>query len=92
MLDGDQPQWGTDAYKRAAEAIERGRHTEGVTEDGMLRTAIVESAAALTEALFNLAGHYQAFDPEDITAIGYKIGDVADAIEKIARTLPDPGA
>lgn len=81
-----------DAYSRAAEAIARARETEGVTEGGLLRTAVVESAAALTEALFALSGAYQQFDPESLDSIAYRISDVADAIENIARTLPEPPA
>ena len=88
MLDPNYEEYG--AYARAAEAIERARSTEGVTEGGLWRTAVVESAAAITEALFALTGAYQAFDPESLDSIAYKISDVADAIEKIARTLPEP--
>jgi len=72
------------AYERAAEAIARARQTEGADDPGLWRTAIVESAAAITEALFALSGNYQNFDPEDITGIGYKLGDIAEAIEKLA--------
>ena len=81
MLDEHQGSYDSDRYARAAEAIARARETEGVTEGGMMRTAIVESAAAITEALFNLAGsNYQHFDPEDLTSLGYKLSDIAEAI------------
>lgn len=86
MLDENWPEY--DAYRRAAEAIARARETEGVTEEGMMRTAIVESAAAITEALFQLSGNYQVFDPDDLTTLGYKLSDIAEAIEKVAKALP----
>jgi predicted RNA-binding protein with EMAP domain len=86
MLDEYQGDY--DAYKRAAEAIARARETEGVDDAGLWRTAVVESAAAITEALFNLAGSYQNFDPDDIAMIPSRLGDIADALETIAKALP----
>jgi hypothetical protein len=82
MIDPHRDEY--DAYKRAAEAIARARETEGVTEGGLWRTAVVESAAAITEALFALTGNYQNFDPDDLTNIGYRLADIAEAIDKFA--------
>jgi hypothetical protein len=82
MLDENRPEY--DAYSRAAEAIARARETEGTSEAGLWRTAVVESAAAITEALFALTGNYQYFDPDDLTNIGYRLSEIADAIEKLA--------
>jgi hypothetical protein len=76
-----------ESYKRAAEAIARARATEGVTEGGMLRTAIVESAAALTEALFELAGSVGGSAFNDEQEFFYRLSsldDIAKAIEKLA--------
>ena len=86
MLDGTRSEH--DAYTRAAEAIARARDTEGTTEEGLWRTAVVESAAAITEALFDLSDSVSRSgglaDEQELYYRLSGLGDIAAAIQKLA--------
>lgn len=76
-------------YERAQLAIARARETEGVSESGLWRTAVIESAAAITEALFEIASSVAAVDAEDLSYRLSSLADIANALEKIAKAMPD---
>jgi len=80
-------EYGDYSYTRATAALERARSTAGPTEAGLWRIAFVESAAAITEALFQVAGSISGlgFDSEEVQSISYRLSSIAEAIEKLAR-------
>lgn len=73
------------SYDRAMEAIARARQTGGPMEGGLWRTAFVESAAAITEALFEVAGSISGlgFNSEEVISMNSRLRHIAEAIEKL---------